>query len=220
VRVSTGEQAASGAGLEVQRQAIRAEADRRGWELVEVYSDEGASGKSLKGRPGLSAAFEAIDAGRASGLIVSKLDRLSRSLLDFAGIVDRAQRGGWNLVALDLGVDLATPAGEAMANVMATFAQLERRLISQRTKDALAIKRAEGVDLGRPPQIKLDVEARIAAMHAAGTNAERIAAALNAEHVPTARGGRWHPSTVRVVVRRAERDQGRETPRRRRPADA
>jgi DNA invertase Pin-like site-specific DNA recombinase len=204
VRVSTGEQAASGAGLQVQRRAIRAEADRRGWELVEVYSDEGASGKSLKGRPGLSAAFEAIDAGRASGLIVSKLDRLSRSLLDFAGIV----------------VDLSTPAGEAMANVMATFAQLERRLISQRTKDGLAIKRAEGVDLGRPPKIRLDVEARIATMHATGTSAERIAAALNAERVPTARGGRWHPSTVRVVVRRAERDQGRKTPRRRHPADA
>jgi len=70
-------------------------------------------------------------------LIVSKLDRLSRSLLDFAGLMTRARDGGWNLVALDLGIDLSTPAGEFMASVMASAAQWERRLIGQRTRDAL-----------------------------------------------------------------------------------
>ena len=150
IRVSTSEQADSGAGLEAQRAAIRSEAERRGWQLVHVFEDAGASGKSLNGRRGLQRALEAIEAGTAEGLVVAKLDRLSRSLLDFAALMERARKGGWNVIALDLGVDTSTPAGEMMASVLATFAQFERRLIGQRTKDALAIKRAQGVVLGRP----------------------------------------------------------------------
>ena len=79
--------------------------------------------------------------------MVAKLDRLSRSMLDFAALMNAAQKQGWALVALDLGVDTSTPYGEMMANVLATFAQFERRLISQRTKEALAQKRAAGVQL-------------------------------------------------------------------------
>ena len=99
-RVSTSEQAQSGAGLEAQEAAIRAEAERRGWELVQVFEDAGASGKSLNGRPGLSEAIAAVERGEAEGLVVSKLDRLSRSLLDFAGLMERARKRGWSLVAL------------------------------------------------------------------------------------------------------------------------
>jgi DNA invertase Pin-like site-specific DNA recombinase len=65
VRVSTGERADSGAGLEAQRQAIQAEAARRGWELVHVFEDAAASGKSMNGRPGLAAALEAVESGEA-----------------------------------------------------------------------------------------------------------------------------------------------------------
>jgi DNA invertase Pin-like site-specific DNA recombinase len=78
--------------------------------------------------------------GDAKALVASKLDRLSRSMIDFTGLMATAQKQGWALVALDCAVDTTTPAGEAMANVLATFAQFERRLISQRTKDALAVK--------------------------------------------------------------------------------
>jgi DNA invertase Pin-like site-specific DNA recombinase len=133
LRVSTAEQADSGAGLEAQRAAIHGEVERRGWMLVEVFEDAGASGKSLNGRPGLGAALEAVESDRAEGLVVAKLDRLSRSLLDFAGLMDRSHRAGWALVALDLGVDTSTPAGEMMSNILATFAQFERKLIGQRT---------------------------------------------------------------------------------------
>ena len=80
--------------------------------------------------------------------MVAKLDRLSRSLLDFAALMEQARSSGWNLVALDLGVDTSTPAGEMMASVLATFAQFERRLIGQRTKDALAVKRAKASSSG------------------------------------------------------------------------
>ena len=110
VRVSTSEQVESGAGLDAQRRALREEAQRRGWVLA-LYEDAGASGKSLSGRPGLQAALAAVEGGHADALAVAKLDRLSRSLLDFASIVERARKRGWNLVCLDIGIDLSTPAG-------------------------------------------------------------------------------------------------------------
>ena len=145
VRVSTDEQGASGAGLEAQREAITTEAQRRGWQLLRIEEDV-LTGRHMR-RPGLQNVLTALCAREAHGLIVSKLDRLSRYLVDFASLVEQAQREGWNLVALDLGVDLSTPAGEFLANVMASAAQWERRIISQRTKDALAVRRHQGVQL-------------------------------------------------------------------------
>ncbi len=202
IRCSTAEQADSGAGLDAQRAAIAAEATRRGWELVGIEEDAGASGKSLDRRPALVRALAAVEKGAAEALVVAKLDRLSRSLLDFAGLMERGRKKGWALVALDLGVDTTTPAGEMMANVLASFAQYERRLIGQRTKDALAVKRAQGVRLGRPQGVPLDVVARIVAEHAGGAPITSIADQLTAEGVPTAQGGaRWWPSTVRAVLR-------------------
>ena len=119
LRVSTEEQADSGLGLEAQRAVIEAEVARRGWELVEVLVDAGASGKSLSGRPALAEALALVRSGEADVLVVAKLDRLSRSRLDFAGLMADAQARGWLLVALDLGMDLSTPAGEFMGSVMA-----------------------------------------------------------------------------------------------------
>ena len=160
LRVSTEEQADSGAGLEAQRSAITLAATGRGWDHGHIHQDH-ASGKSLNGRKGLEEAIEAIENGEADALMVAKLDRLSRSLMDFAGLMERSRRKGWALVALDLGVDTSTPSGEMMANVLAVFAQFERRMIGQRTKDALAVKRAQGVRLGRPtvlpPTFGLDI---------------------------------------------------------------
>jgi DNA invertase Pin-like site-specific DNA recombinase len=102
-------------------------------------------------RPGVQEALRVLEAKQASALVVAKLDRLSRSMLDFTALMGTAQKQSWALVALDCAVDTSTPTGEAMANMLATFAQFERRLISQRTKEALAVKRAQGVRLGRPP---------------------------------------------------------------------
>ena len=150
IRVSTEEQADSGAGLEVQRAAITAEAERRGFELLAIHEDAGASGKALSGRPGLAHALAAVDQGEADALIVAKLDRLSRSLLDFSELMARSRRRGWALVALDLQVDTTTPAGEMLASILAVFAQFERRLIGQRTREALAVKRSRASNSGDP----------------------------------------------------------------------
>lgn len=199
IRVSTDEQADSGLGLAAQRAAITAEAERRSWHLMAIHEDA-LSGKSLD-RPGLAAALMAVESGEAAGIVVAKLDRLSRSLADFANLMARAQAAGWNVVALDLGVDLSTAAGEFMANVMASAAQWERRIIGQRTKDALAVKRAQGVRLGRPNVLPAEVVSRIVDAYRAGVGWSAIARALNDDGVPTAHGGRcWYPSTVRSVV--------------------
>jgi DNA invertase Pin-like site-specific DNA recombinase len=201
VRVSTEEQANSGLGLAAQRTAIRNECNHRGWTVLAIHEDAGASGKSVARRPGLSAALEDVESGQAAGIVVAKLDRLSRSLADFADLMARAQSAGWNLVALDLGVDLATAAGEFMANVMASAAQWERRIIGQRTKDALAERRAQGVTLGRPRVLPKSVVERIVAARKDGEGWSAIARQLNAEKVATAHGGAlWHPSTVRAVA--------------------
>jgi DNA invertase Pin-like site-specific DNA recombinase len=212
VRVSTEEQGVSGAGLEAQRQAIADECQRRGWQLVEVIEDAGFSAKDLR-RPGIQAALEALTAGDAKALVAAKLDRLSRSMLDFTKLMATAQTQGWALVALDCAVDTTTPAGEAMANVLATFAQFERRLISQRTREALAVKKAQGVRMGRPQTLPDKVVRRIKRERACGRSFAAIAEALNAGGVATAQGGkRWYPATVRYVAEQL----GSATPRVRR----
>jgi DNA invertase Pin-like site-specific DNA recombinase len=200
VRVSTEEQGMSGAGLQAQRAAIIGECGRRGWELIEIAEDVG-SGKNLK-RPGIRAALDTLARGDASALVVAKLDRLSRSMLDFAGLMATAQKQSWALVALDVQVDTTSPSGEAMAHMLATFSQFERRLISERTKQALAQKRASGVRLGAPPEINASTASRITQERAAGSTLREIAERLNNDGIPTARGGRWHASTLQRVLAR------------------
>jgi DNA invertase Pin-like site-specific DNA recombinase len=200
VRVSTEEQVREGASLAAQESALVLEAERRGFR-VEVVRDEGVSAKNLR-RPGLLAALDRLDRGEAAVLLAHRLDRLSRSVADFAGLLDRAQRKSWRLVVLDVDVDTATPSGEFLVSVMAAAAQFERRIIGQRTRDALAQRKAEGVRLGRPSSIPAEVVARIVADRSAGASLPKIADALTAESVPTAQGGaRWYPSTVAKVLR-------------------
>src|SRR5262245_16291303 len=202
VRVSTSEQANSGAGLEAQRRAIIAECRRRGWQLVETLEDAGYSARDLR-RPGIQEALKALEEAKASALVVAKLDRLSRSMLDFSKLMAKATQEHWALVALDVAVDTSTPSGEAMANMLATFSQFERRLISQRTKEALAVKKAEGVRLGRPSTMPKAVVRRIQRQRARGDSLRKIADDLNRAGVPTAQGGaRWYAATLRHVLLR------------------
>src|SRR2546423_14611650 len=112
----------------------------------------GCSAKDLK-RPVVRSALEELEGGRGAALVVARFDRLSRSMLDFTSVMAKAQKEGWALVALDCAVDTTTPAGEAMAHVLATFAQFERRLIGERTREALAVKKRQGVRPGRPASV-------------------------------------------------------------------
>lgn len=201
IHVSTSEQVDSGAGLAAQRKAVTDEVARRGWELQEVIEDAGFSASSLD-RPGLTEALGRLDSRRADVLVVSKLDRLSRSVGDFSNIVDRSRRRGWQLVLMDLGLDTTTAAGELVANVVASTSQYERRLIGIRTKEALAAKKAAGVRLGRPSTLPPQVLISLIEQRQAGLSLPVIARALNEAGTPTAHGGaRWHPSTVAAVLK-------------------
>jgi len=202
VRVSTEEQANSRAGLEAQHSAIATEAERRGWTLLRVVEDAGYSAKDLK-RPGIRAALDAMKAGEADTLVVAKLDRLSRSMLDFAGLMATAQKQSWGLVALDVNVDTTTPSGEVMANVMAAFAQFERRLIGQRTREALAKRREAGVRLGRERIISAEVEQRVHQLRETGLSLRALAARLSEEGLYPPSGGVWQPSTLQRILSRA-----------------
>ncbi len=203
VRVSTGEQAQNGYGMAAQHDAIEAECSRRGWRLLRIEEDA-ASGKTTKKRSGLARAIATCERGEASALVAAKADRLSRSVIDFANLLQQAQKGGWNLCVLDLGIDLATPMGEAMANMAMVFAQLERRLIGQRTIAGLSVARARGVRLGRPRSLRAQTVRRILRDRSAGLSLRAIADGLNARAVPTAQNGaRWYASTVAAVLRSA-----------------
>jgi DNA invertase Pin-like site-specific DNA recombinase len=114
-----------------------------------------------------------------------------------------AQKQNWALVALDCAVDTSTPA-EAMAHVLATFGQFERWLIGQRTKEALAAKKASGVRLGRRPNVPVAAVRRIRRQRARGDTFRKIAHDLNEARIETAQGGaQWHAATVRGVLLRS-----------------
>lgn len=186
-RVSTAEQGDSGLGLDAQRRTVEAEADRRGWGHIGLVAEVGSGGSMAK-RPLLADVLARLDAGEADALVVARLDRLSRSMLDFARIMDRSAERGWALIALDLGVDTTTPVGSMVASVIAATNAYTRDLIRQNTREALAAKKAQGARLGRPSALPVEVLDRIAARRAEGATLRAIAAELMTDAIPTATG--------------------------------
>lgn len=202
VRVSTDEQGQSGLGMEWQREVIEAECGRRGWVLEHVYSDV-ASGKSLRRRTDMGEALRLLGDGGADVLVVAKLDRLSRSVSDFAAILALSQTEGWALDICDLGVDTTTPSGKMVAQIMMVLAEWEREVIGERTKNALSVARSRGTRLGRPSNVAQDTIRLIRILRESGRSWQAIADALTREGIPTAQGGTWHAATVRKIHQRA-----------------
>jgi DNA invertase Pin-like site-specific DNA recombinase len=206
VRVSTEEQAASGAGRNAQRQRIIEEAERRGWTIT-WFIDDGYSG-AAKDRPALSDALKGLKDGTYSTLVSAKLDRLSRSVVHLGSLLEQAEKEGWSLVLLDFDVDTSKPTGRLVAHVLAAVAEFERQRIRERTKEALAQVKASGTRLGRPRQLPDDIVVRVELNRNAGWTLRAIADDLNDEGVPTSQGGaQWWPSTVAGVLRSAELDR-------------
>jgi DNA invertase Pin-like site-specific DNA recombinase len=204
LRVSTSEQASSGAGLAVQREAVHKAVGDRGWHMVGIHEDAGHSARDLR-RPGVQAALAIVDAGGADAVVLAKLDRLSRSLLDFASLIERSRQRGWSLIALDIGLDTTTANGRMMAGLIAVIAEWERELIGQRTKEALAVRRSQGVRLGRPERVPTELKRQMQGMRQMGMSYRAIASSLTAAGQPTAQGGRrWCGSTVKAVLDRSD----------------
>jgi len=199
-RVSTREQQRTGYGLGAQHTAIEREAAYRGWTDLIMIEDGAATGANLN-RPGLQHALELL--GDGDTLVVAKLDRLSRSMMDFAKLLALARHDGWSVVALDLGVDTTTPGGELVANVLVSVAQWERRIIADRTREGLAVAKARGAKLGRPSTLPPATAALIVGYRRDGMTQAATAARLNGDGVSTASGrGQWIPQLVQRVEKR------------------
>jgi DNA invertase Pin-like site-specific DNA recombinase len=202
VRVSTDKQDIS---PEVQTAELKAEAERMGYDLT-LVTELAVSAASVSKRPLMVQALADLRAGRYHGLMVSKLDRLSRNMEDGTRLLGDSQRQGWRIICLDLGVDTATIMGAGMYNMALNFAEIERKFIGKRTKDAMA-EIGKTKHLGRKRQLPTEVAERIKAQRAARMTLTAIAEGLNTEQVPTAQGGaKWYPSTVKAVLASVERE--------------
>jgi DNA invertase Pin-like site-specific DNA recombinase len=216
-RMSVDEGGERSAGLAAQRSAIVAEVARRGWTLVEILEDSGYSGRDCN-RPALGTALNMLRRGQADALLASKLDRISRSILDFAHLMEQARKHSFGIIALDCAVDTTTASGELVASVMATFAQYERRLIAQRTSDALKELRSRGRPYSPTPfgferhgdslvlhASEQKVLARMRRFRAKGKSYRAIAQSLNRSGTPAKNGGEWFASAARSVLLTAEK---------------
>lgn len=219
VRVSTEEQADEGQSLKAQRAKLVAYAALYDLQLVAVYEDAGVSGKRLD-RPGLGAALHDLRDGRAGGLLIAKLDRLTRSVADWQRLVDGyfGEKAGKQLLSVGDHIDTRTASGRLVLNVLLSVAQWEREAIGERTRDALRHKITKGERCGKvrfgfdlapdgvtlvpnPPEqeaIRLMRELR-----AMGQSYRAIARELQDRGVRTKEGGPWVMTSVRGVLARA-----------------
>lgn len=224
-RVSTAGQVADGYGLDVQARACRAAARGAGLRIVQTCDDLAVSGAlAPQDRPGLACALDALAEGRADILLVARLDRLARELTVQEAALAAVWRMGGRVWTADGGEVLADdpddPMRTAMRQVVGVFAQLDRSNITKRLRDGRRAKLAAGGYAGGAPRLGLRAEgrqlvpepaeaaviARVRSLAAEGLPVRAIADRLNAENVPTKRGGRWHATTVARLLRPQARD--------------
>lgn len=219
-RVSTADQADTGISLEAQVAKMRAYASLYDLTIVEVIADAGESAKSLN-RPGLRHALGLMKAGKADGLLIVKLDRLTRSIADWQDLIDAyfGERGGKQLLSVNDSIDTRTAAGRLVLNVLITVAQWERETIGERTRDALQHKIRNGQRVGKvrfgynlgPDGITLvenpaeqETIRLMRDLRAAGCTLRQIAAALTQRNIPTKEGlSQWQHQTVAYILKRA-----------------
>jgi len=227
IRVSTEEQAEDGVSLEIQEGKIRAYCSLYGLNLVGIVTDAGVSAKTLK-RPGLTSALARLASGEVQGLVIAKLDRLSRSVKDFADLIDRffCEKAGSFLFSVNDQIDTRTPSGLLVLNVLMSVAQWERQEIGVRTKTAMQHLKsknystgvvlygrmldtssvdAEGEPTGLtiPCPVEQEAIALMLALRSRGFSFNAVAAELNDRGIPTKANKTWHATTVINVLKRA-----------------
>jgi len=147
VRVST-----DGQTVENQTRELRQIAERRGWKVVETYSDAGISGsKGRDKRPGLDQLLNDASRRKFGVVMAWSIDRLGRSLIDLLATVQNLEACGVDLYLDQQNIDTTTPAGRLMFQITGAFAEFERSMIRQRVKLGLKRAVAQGKRLGRPP---------------------------------------------------------------------
>lgn len=204
LRVSTRGQAEDGVGLAAQEAKCRELCAARGWVVAGVHRDEGISGrKDQDQRPGLALAVAEVRASAGGVLVAYSVSRVARSQRVLWKLLDGSGRDPLALVSATEPFDTSTPVGRAMLGMLGVWAQLEADMTSQRTKDALAQVKASGKRLGAPPmseKVSLD---RVVELRQQGLSLRAIAARLNEEGVPTAKGGQWWTKTVAAALEQA-----------------
>jgi DNA invertase Pin-like site-specific DNA recombinase len=211
-RVSTDEQASEGVSMEAQKARIEAYCVAKDWELVSLEADPGMSAKDMK-RPGLQTVLDAVRSGSVEAIVIYKLDRLTRSVLDLNRIVELLDKNGVALVSMQESLDATTPTGRLMLNLLASVSQWEREIIGQRTKEVMSYMKSQGMVYCRPVYgydtadgrllkntHEQKVITRVKAWRVQGMSYSHIAEALNAKGVPTKRGGQWAAMTVRNII--------------------
>jgi DNA invertase Pin-like site-specific DNA recombinase len=180
--------------------AIEAACERYGWNLLEVVRDRD-EGPTLD-RSGLRHALERITDGQARGLVVSDLEPLSRSIVDLGALMAWFRDANATFIALDLDIDTSTPEGDHVATTLIALSARDHQRIASGTRRGLAEWRAAGRSSGRPAvSQRPELVERIAAMRAANMTLSAIADQLNAEGVPTLRGGKkWRPSSIQATL--------------------
>ena len=170
LRVSTDQQT-----VENQRIALQQVAERRGWQVVAEYADEGISGaKDRHGRPGLDKLLRDASKGRFDVLMVWSIDRLGRSAATVTAALDELRDVGATIYADKEGMDGTTAHGRAMLQMAAVFGELERAMIRERVNAGLDRARKAGKALGRP-KVGDDVEAAVRERLAAGMGILKVA---------------------------------------------
>ena len=200
IRVSTQRQGKSGLGLEAQQAALARFAETEGYSLIETFQEvETAKGDdALERRPQLAAAIKAARKVRAP-IVVAKLCRLSRDVHFVSGLMAHKVP----FIVTELGAD----ADPFMLHIYAALAEKERRMISQRTREALQAAKAKGKKLGGTTAKSIANQERAEALRPvfaglAGMSHRKMAVELNAMGVPTPAGGQWHAVTVKRVLER------------------
>jgi site-specific DNA recombinase len=216
-RVSTLEQANEGISLGAQQKRLQAHCVAKGWELVKVVVDAGASAKNLN-RDGAREVLELARRRSCDVVVVVKLDRMFRNATDALNTTNEFRRFGVDFASLTEDFDTSTAAGKMFFSLIATFAEFERNLIGDRTREALASKRADGFRVGEiplgyeaeadgrlvPVEEEQQVIEQILELRGRGLGYLRIAKQLNREGVSAKKGGKWHAKTVRGVLERAK----------------
>jgi DNA invertase Pin-like site-specific DNA recombinase len=222
IRVSSEQQRDEGVSLDAQRAKLHAYALALDLELVVIDEDAGYSAKSVHARPGLLRALGRLEAGEADGVLVVKLDRLTRSVRDLGDLVERYFASRFSLLSVSDSIDTRTASGRLILNVLTSVAQWEREATGERTRDALAHLKSEGILVGGVPlglrrtdeidgegrrvvvpvPDELNTVERARALRADGSSLRSIARILREEAHVTKRGGRWDATTVAKVLRR------------------
>ncbi len=209
--------------MDVQTERIRAYCTLKGLVLLDIITDAGVSGgKPLASREGGQRLLNAIRKRRAEAVVLLKLDRGFRNATDCLSTVEQWDKAGIALHVIDLGgnaIDTTSAAGRFMLVILAGAAEMERNLTRERTKSAMAVKRANGQRVGAVPygfdvaddgvtlvpnESEQAVIQDIRAMRSSGMTLEAIAGVLSKRGVPTKTGksSRWtHQAVARIRSR-------------------